>query len=139
MKVDTIIEGKFKELLKRFQPGQMKEKETKQEIQQTKLLAKEIIDKFSKKEVQNVDALTNDFTKSSEIMKKVEDILKRCQNEGTPQKKFTRTERRKITIKPFDSDSTMSEDNDNLNMQADPDENFQCEFCVAEPELETEI
>ena len=29
MKVDTISEGKFKELLKRFQPGQMKEKETK--------------------------------------------------------------------------------------------------------------
>ena len=87
----------------------------------------------------NKFSIANDFTKSSEIMKKVEDILKRCQNEGTPQKKFTRTERRKITIKPFDSDSTMSEDNDNLNMQADPDENFQCEFCVAEPELEAEI
>lgn len=139
MKVGTISEGKFKELLKRFQPGQIKEKETKQETQQTKLLAKEIIDKFTKKEVQNVDTLTNDFTKSNEIMKKVEGILNRCQNEDTQEKKFTRKERRKITIKPFDNDSTMSEDNDNVSLQVDPDENFQCEFCVAEPELEAEI
>ena len=66
MKVDTISEGKFKELLKRFQPGQMKEKETKQEIQQTKLLAKEIMKPVPKikDDNQKKDEL---FLKSSRI------------------------------------------------------------------------
>ena len=41
--------SKYFETLKLFQKGNQKEKETKQEIQTTKKLAKELIDKFTKK------------------------------------------------------------------------------------------
>ena len=67
--------SKYFETLKLFQKGNQKEKETKQEIQTTKKLAKELIDKFTKKEKTDNEEMRTDFTKSSEIMKKVEPAL----------------------------------------------------------------
>lgn len=127
--------SKYFETLKLFQKGNQKEKETKQEIQTTKKLAKEVIDKFTKKEKTDNEEMRTDFTKSSEIMKKVEDIINRCQKEETAPK-IERHSAKKKTIKLFEEEeATVKEDIEDLS-KIEPDENFQCEFSVAEPELE---
>ena len=126
--------SKYFETLKLFQKGNQKEKETKQEIQTTKKLAKELIDKFTKKEKTDNEEMRTDFTKSSEIMKKVEDIIKRSQKDETAPK-IERNSKKKKTIKLFEEEVAVKEDIEDLS-KIEPDENFQCEFSVAEPELE---
>ena len=126
--------SKYFETLKLFQKGNQKEKETKQEIQTTKKLAKELIDKFTKKEKTDNEEMRTDFTKSSEIMKKVEDIKKRKQKDETAPK-IERNSKKKKTIKLFEEEVAVKEDIEDLS-KIEPDENFQCEFSVAEPELE---
>ena len=126
--------SKYFETLKLFQKGNQKEKETKQEIQTTKKLAKELIDKFTKKEKRDNEELRTDFTKSSERMKKEEDIIKRCQKDETAPK-IERNSKKKKTIKLFEEEVAVKEDIEDLS-KIEPDENFQCEFSVAEPELE---
>lgn len=127
--------SQYFETLKLFQKGNQKEKETKQEIQTTKKLAKELIDKFTKKEKTDNDEVRTDFTRSNEIMKKVEDIIKRCQKDETAPK-VERSSKKKKTIKLFEEEETnIKEDTEDFS-KIEPDENFQCEFSVAEPELE---